>query len=448
MISVRVPKGFDLPVNGQPSLELEVLDPPVRVAALPERIPFVKPRLKVKIGDAVKIGSVLFEDKRNPEMVFLSPGGGEIEQINFGRRRVIREIVIRLDEEESHQSSDPLPEEALNTVPRDELIRRLMAGGMWPLIRELPFRDIANPGHRPPHLFVCLDSTEPFLPDPVIYLNGKTDLFGFGLKVLQRLAGDAVHICVSRERVDSLELPKSWVTHQYTGRYPAHDPGALLYRLKASAAENRSWFITGDNVLRIGEFCRTGVYPVSRTVVVSGSAAASRRHLVTRIGAPLVQLAGKPAGNGDTRHIAGGLFTGYITSADSYLGLFETALTLIPEGNEKESMALFKPGCGKPTFSRVFASRLTRKPLTCDGNQHGGLRACIACMHCADACPVDILPQLAYKAILAEEVEEYLEHGLLDCVECGLCSWVCPAKIDLAEALKAAKAAYFNEQAG
>ena len=53
---------------------------------------------------------------------------------------------------------------------------------------------------------------------------------------------------------------------------------------------------------------------------------------------------------------------------------------------------------------------------------------------------------MTYKAILAEEVEESLEHGLLDCVECGLCSYVCPAKIELTETLKHAKAAYAREK--
>ena len=67
-------------------------------------------------------------------------------------------------------------------------------------------------------------------------------------------------------------------------------------------------------------------------------------------------------------------------------------------------------------------------------------------MHCADICPVDILPQLTYKAVLAEEVEEALEHGLLDCVECGLCTYVCPSKIELTESLKSAKAAYRKER--
>jgi Na+-transporting NADH:ubiquinone oxidoreductase subunit A len=60
---------------------------------------------------------------------------------------------------------------------------------------------------------------------------------------------------------------------------------------------------------------------------------------------------------------------------------------------------------------------------------------------------VDIWPQMTFKSILAEEVEESLAHGLLDCVECGLCSYVCPSKIELTATLQAAKHAYRKEQA-
>ena len=128
------------------------------------------------------------------------------------------------------------------------------------------------------------------------------------------------------------------------------------------------------------------------------------------------------------------------------MGLYETSLTLMPGGNVREFLALFKPGYRSPTYSRVFLSRLNPEALNYDCNRHGGDRACIACMHCADVCPVEILPQMTYKAILAEEVEEYLEHGLLDCVACGLCSYVCPAKIELTAAFTAAKEAYAKEQ--
>jgi Na+-transporting NADH:ubiquinone oxidoreductase subunit A len=53
---------------------------------------------------------------------------------------------------------------------------------------------------------------------------------------------------------------------------------------------------------------------------------------------------------------------------------------------------------------------------------------------------------MVYKAIQAQEVEEYLELGLLDCVECGLCSYVCPSKIELRQTFVETKAVYAREQ--
>ena len=49
---------------------------------------------------------------------------------------------------------------------------------------------------------------------------------------------------------------------------------------------------------------------------------------------------------------------------------------------------------------------------------------------------------------VAGEVEESIEHGLLDCVECGLCSYVCPSKLELIATLKKAKAEFYKEQTG
>jgi Na+-transporting NADH:ubiquinone oxidoreductase subunit A len=70
----------------------------------------------------------------------------------------------------------------------------------------------------------------------------------------------------------------------------------------------------------------------------------------------------------------------------------------------------------------------------------------VACNACTKVCPVEILPQLAFKSLLADDIEEALAHGLLDCVECGLCTYVCPAKIELCHHLTAAKRRYYQEQ--
>ena len=446
MKTIHVPKGYSPKIAGVPAQVLEPLDSPDTLAAVPEAIPFVKPRLAVAEGDRVKIGSVLYVDKRNPDVAFCSPAGGTVRRIRYGPRRVIREIVVDREPQEAFEAHPALDEETLGRIDRKELVSLLLKGGLWPLIRALPTRDIAAPSGVPPAVIVSLDNLEPFQPSPGIYLAGRTGLLRFGLAALHRLAENGPVIVAARHA--AAQEFSELVTHTIRGRYPADDPGALLYRLKTSAEQNNAWYVSGPDVLLLGHLLKTGRYPLDRIVAVSGSRAPQRIHLRTRLGAPLARLVGDDASGEGIRFIVGGVFTGYPGSADGHLGLYETSVTLIPEGDDAEFLSLFRPGVSKPTYSRLFASRLRSEPLEYDCNRRGGRRACIGCMHCADVCPVDILPQMAYKAVLAEEVEESLEHGLLDCVECGLCSYVCPAKIELTQVLKDAKADYAREKAG
>lgn len=445
MKSVWIKNGYDLNIAGRPSLETATAAVPERVAALPERIPFVKPKLTVKVGDRVKAGSVLYVDKRNPDVKFLSPGGGTIEAIHLGPRRVIRQIVVVLDNDEAYENFEAVSESALEGMSRERLVRMLMDGGLWPLLRALPFRDISAPDQIPPAIVVSIGNSQPFHPQPEIYLKDRIDLFQFGLKAARVLADGNVRVSIGASHPQLLQELNGWITHRVFGRHPANDPGVVLYHTKKSAAENRAWFVDGQDLLLMAQLLKTGRYPTARTVVVAGSRAAEPKHWQTRLGVPLAHLIGADMSREGTRLIAGGVLTGYRIEPEAYLGFYETALALVPEGEQPEFLAFVRPGAKRPSYSRTFLSALRSGDLEMNCNLHGGLRACIACGHCMDVCPVEILPQLTYKSILAGEVEESLEHGLLDCVECGLCSYVCPSKIELFDTLKTAKAAYYKE---
>ena len=147
------------------------------------------------------------------------------------------------------------------------------------------------------------------------------------------------------------------------------------------------------------------------------------------------------------RYIVGGVFTGYTSSTDSYMGFYQNALNLVDDGDREEPFGFIRPGFGKPSYSTAFLSALHNKPFPMDCGQHGEVRACVNCGTCAKICPVDILPQFTMKCLVADEVEEALAHGLLDCAECGLCTYACPSKIELREVFRAAKAQYYKETA-
>jgi Na+-transporting NADH:ubiquinone oxidoreductase subunit A len=446
MTLLKIKKGFDLKIEGSPLPVLLELDKPHFVAALPERIPFIKPKLLVEQGEKVRVGSTLFIDKRNPGIKFLSPGSGKIEKIDFGARRAIKEIIIKLDNIEEYVEFDVAKFSGEKEFNRDDLVKSMMDGGIWPFIRELPFRDIAEPGYMPNVLIVCLDNKEPFLPDPVIYLKGETGIFKKGISVLKKLAKN-VYVHTSQNFTGS-DMGDIAVTHIFSGSYPADDPGVLMHYIKKNPSENRTWYITGQDVLNLGSFFSTGRYPVGRTVVLAGNHAEKRGYFKTRIGAPVkLILDGRIKDGKKARIISGGIFRGYTTPEESFLGFYETSLTLLPEGDGSEAFGFLRAGFDRPSYSKTFLSCFNRRPLPADCSLHGDERACVNCGSCAKVCPVDILPQFAFKSIAAADVEEALSHGILDCVECGLCSYVCTSKIDLCGFIKNAKRVYYKDKA-
>ena len=50
MVPIRIKKGYGLDIKGRPALEMETLKNPGQLAVLPERIPFIKPRLRKFLG--------------------------------------------------------------------------------------------------------------------------------------------------------------------------------------------------------------------------------------------------------------------------------------------------------------------------------------------------------------------------------------------------------------
>ena len=446
MHDVIIKKGYRFRMAGAPSNELASLADPAQLAFLPDKIPYIKPRLKVSEGDRVKIGSVLFESKQNPAIQFLSPAGGIVSKIQFGARRVVQAIIVDRDTEREQRVAFPvLSPEDLEHTDRDNLVDRILKGGLWWVFRQLPFRNLPDPLQIPSAIIVGLSAKEPFQPSPEVYLRDRHALMDFGLKILSKLAEGRVMVFSDGD--SRTQEHDRWLTHRVFGKYPADDPGVMLYHIKKDSSQNRAWTISGQDLLLIAQLLAQGKYPVDRVVSVAGSNVPKPRHVRTRIGVPLRHLIDVNTLDNDVRFVVGGLLRGFSSNADGFMGHYETSLNIIPRGSRAEFLALFNPGIGKPTYSRTFLSRLNPGKLTYSCNIHGGLRACIACMHCADICPVDILPHMAYKAIWADEIEEALEHGLLDCVECGLCSYVCPSKIELSQAFITAKAAYAKEQA-
>ncbi|WP_322853388.1 electron transport complex subunit RsxC [Marinobacter sp. X15-166B] len=72
---------------------------------------------------------------------------------------------------------------------------------------------------------------------------------------------------------------------------------------------------------------------------------------------------------------------------------------------------------------------------------------CIRCGHCAEVCPVKLLPQQLFWYAKAAEFEKAEHQNLFDCIECGACAYVCPSSIPLVQYYRFAKGEIRTQQA-
>ena len=124
-------KGFNIPLHG--GLEsTEIRDAPSvqQVAALPQEAHGIKVKMLVQEGDAVKVGTPLFCDKRDPNVLFTSPGAGTVSAVNRGFRRMALSVVVDLDGD-AHENWGTLTWDHPETIANN-----LQRSGLWTLLRQ------------------------------------------------------------------------------------------------------------------------------------------------------------------------------------------------------------------------------------------------------------------------------------------------------------------------
>ncbi|MBB1271722.1 electron transport complex subunit RsxC [Psychromonas sp. SR45-3] len=72
--------------------------------------------------------------------------------------------------------------------------------------------------------------------------------------------------------------------------------------------------------------------------------------------------------------------------------------------------------------------------------------SCIRCSECAEACPVELLPQQLLWYSQSEDHKKLEEYDLSACIECGACAYVCPSHIPLVEYYRVSKAQIKTEK--
>ena len=442
----KLKKGYDIKVAGAAEKMVTVLDAPKRVAVMPNEFRGVKVKVNVKPGDAVKVGTVLLEDKTVPEIKIVSPVSGKVLEINRGERRALMEIVLENDLKGDKASIGNWSKDDLAKMNADAVKKALLAGGMWPLIIQRPFSKIANPADTPRDIFISGMDTAPLAADPNLIMEGMEDYFQTGINMLSKLTAGKIHLSLdlkNKSYAKAFTNATGVEKHYFSGPHPAGNVGVQIHHINALRRGEILWTLKPFAVALIGKFFSEGFYQAERIVAVAGSSLKQGKYYKTVNGTPITMLVPETdVVDGEVRVISGNILSGRKITPSSYVSYYDNLISFIPEGTRKRKLiGYFRPGFKTPSYSNTYLAKflmMARKEYVLDTQIHGGKRSFVATGDYESVLPMDILPVYLAKSIIADDIEEMEGLGILELDEedVALCSYICLSKTNFGYLLR------------
>jgi Na+-transporting NADH:ubiquinone oxidoreductase subunit A len=446
----KITKGLDLPIAGTPIQVVRDEVSPTRVAVMADDFPGMKPGMRVKEGETVRRGQVLFEDRKTPGVLHTSPGAGRVIGIHRGARRVLQSVVIDLssseragaatdDEIVSFESFTGSPVESLSA---DQVRALLLESGQWTALRTRPFSKVPSPDTEPLAIFVNAIDTNPLAPLPEVVLEGREEDFDRGLHVLAKLTSGKTYLCTAPGSDIERGVTAPVQLEQWSGPHPAGTVGLHIHTLEPANLERVVWHIGYADVAAIGSLFATGKLDVDRIVSVAGPSVEDPRLVATRLGADTAEVVGKGILDEEVRVISGSVLSGKKAMGDifGFLGRFDRQISVVREGRERVLMGWLAPGLNDFSIFPIFISKLfSKRRFKFSTSLNGSPRAMVPIGMYEDVMPMDILPTFLLRALIVGDVEEAEKLGCLELDEedLALCTFVCPGKTNYGPILRA-----------
>ncbi len=431
--TIRIGKGLDLPIAGSPRQEICKGRPAGRVAVLGPDYVGMRPTMAVAEGDRVRLGQVLFEDKKTPGVLYTSPGAGRVAAINRGAKRALLSVVIELSGDDEETFPRPTGERIDRLDPQG-VRQTLIRSGLWTSLRTRPFSKVPAPEAQPHAVFVTAIDTHPLAAVPEVVIRERPDDFVAGLKVLGRLGGEKVYVCTS----PGANIPGGDLAGveqvAFDGPHPAGLAGTHIHFLSPVGHHRTAWYLNYQDVTAMGALLLTGRLDPRRVISLAGPQVREPRLLRTRLGADLGQLVENELEGDEVRLVSGSVLGGRTAEPPvAYLGRYHLQVTALKEGAHRELFGWYDFGWRKHSALNVVASRLRRgRPLPLTTSTHGSRRAIYPVGTYERVMPLDILATFLLRALAADDLEQAEALGALELDEedLALCTYVCPGKND------------------
>lgn len=443
MTHIKTTKGLDIPIRGKPEGSVQTLPPPHNT---PKQIslslkPFLDTKFKllVKPGEKVKIGQPLAHDKAHEERKFVSPAAGEVREIRRGLKRRLLDIVIDVASEEEYEENPPLD---VDTASREEILQRLLTGGLFAHIRRRPFSRLANPTKVPRSIFVKALESAPFVPPAEMQIEGHEEDFQTGLNALKKLTEGDVHLVYGAgSTCAAFTGAQNVQKHTAEGPHPIANHSLHIQEIDPiKSPDDVIWTVTALDVVAIGHLLNTGRTFIDRIISIAGPGILSNKtgYFKVRSGYPVAPLIADRIEKGVVRLISGDPLNGKKVDTNEFLGFYHTTFCAIPESVDREFLHFFRLGKDKYSFSRAYLSGLldnSEREYDFTTSQHGEHRAFIDGTLYDEVMPLSVPTMQLVKAVMAEDLDLAEELGLLsvDGEDFALPTFVCMSKMEMVD---------------
>ena len=431
--NIKLCKGLDIKLAGKAEAVVENAPMAKSYAVSPLDYENVTPKLLVKVGDKVEVGTALFFDKKDPRILFTSPVSGVVSAINRGEKRKLLNVAIEPDQTQVVKELKVVDAKA----DRSAIVEMLLESGLWTRIVERPYGVIANPDAEPKAIFVSAFDSAPLAPDYNFVLQNDKAAVEAGLALLARLTNGKVHLSARKGDEGYMSEVKGVEYHTFSGKHPVGNVGVQIHHIDRIAKGDVVWTVNIQDVALIGRFVTTGKLDMTKVIAVAGSEAKKPCYKRIIAGAAVESIVGKVSEN--VRVISGDVLTGVATAKDGYISANANMLSLIPEGNVYELLGWAMPRFHRFSVSRAYFSWLCpKKEYKLDTNLNGGERPFVVTGLYEKYLPMDVYVAYLLKACLVKDLDKMENLGIYEVLpeDLALCEFVDPSKIEMQQILR------------
>lgn len=433
---IKTKRGLDIQISGKAEEVIGKVLISETIAIIPDQYQGITPKVLVKEGDEVKVGTAVFRNKTFEEMNFVSPVSGKVLAVNRGERRKVLSITIENDFKNTYVS---FQNTSLDKLKPEEIKQLLLQSGLWTYIKQRPYDVIANPNKTPKAIFVSGFDSAPLAPNYKFLFAGQMNDFQTGIDSLVKLTGLKVQLGI-KNGDDTFANVKNVNITAYEGPHPIGNVGIQINKVNPVNKGEVVWTLNAQDVLFIGRLFNQGKVDLMRTVAISGPEVVKAQYVKTVFGTEISTLIkGNVTMGIEHRYISGNVLSGNQQSLRGCIDPYATQITVIKEGkNVHEMFGWAMPRFNKFSVSGTYFSNILqkvfgKKNFEFDARVLGGERAIIMSGEYDKVLPMDLLTEFLIKSMIARNIDKMELLGAYEIApeDVALCEFVCTSKLPL-----------------